>query len=206
MRYSRIELLAYDVLALLCLISLCWAFVCVGSQRQFEAPFDSVVKSMLILSNEEEDDMTRVLQKPVALLAVCLLAIGCAIAATMPQQADAKDLKITAGTVFNTATDLPLTDSTLASTNKTAFNEACDNSFYKFKTSARRDSRYKLTIKSYAGQLIYATIYNNSHHRIANVKVGSESLGLFNSDDSVLAYLLHCFCDQLADLGVVSRN
>ena len=117
--------------------------------------------------------MTHAKQRATALIVAFVLAIGCALAISMPQQAYAtKSTKLAAGTSFTTSTNLDLTDKNLMATNATKFNATNDNNFYKFTTSDR-NSRYKLTLRSYDGWRLYATVYDSSHHRIAHMVTSS---------------------------------
>lgn len=125
------------------------------------------------LSIDEEDDMTLAKQRTIALIVAFILAIGCALAISMPQQAYAtKSTKLAAGSSFTTSNNLALTDRDLAATNSTKFNATNDNNFYKFTTSDR-NSRYRLTLRSFDGWRLYATIYDASHHRIAHMATSS---------------------------------
>ena len=119
--------------------------------------------------------MTLVRQRVAAIVAMFALIAGCAFVAAAPQQqAYAVDTNLTAGSTFNAATNLALNNKQFASSNKTEFNEKADNNFYKFTTS-KRESRYKVTLRSYEGYTLYATIYDSSHHRIAYFKTTSTS-------------------------------
>ena len=110
--------------------------------------------------------MTGVQQRALTLFAALVLAVGCAIAIAMPQQAYAADTKLAAGSTFEKATVLSLTNDALKSSNRAEFNSKNDNNFYKFTTSSR-DSRYRLRLRSYDGLRIYVTLYDSTRHRIA---------------------------------------
>ena len=117
--------------------------------------------------------MTRVQLRVTALVAAFALLIGCAFAVASPQrQAYAADTNLTAGATFNAATNLALNNKKFSSSNKTEFNAKADNNFYKFTTS-KRESRYKLTLRSYEGYNIYCTVYDSGHHRIAYFRTKS---------------------------------
>ena len=122
--------------------------------------------------------MSTVQHRAFAMIAALALVVGCAMAAVCThQQAYAANTTLTAGTAFNTATNLAIANSSLSASNKTEFNSAIDNNFYKFTTSARAESTYKLTVRSYNGEVIYLTVYDATHHRIANMKTKAGATG-----------------------------
>ena len=118
--------------------------------------------------------MTRVQQRIALLAAALVLAAGCALALCMPQQAHAID-QLKAGSTAQTATAIPLTANGLVKSGKSEFNSSYDNCYYKFTTSSRASSSYKLKLKSYNSGVgyIYVTVYDATMHRVANMKVPS---------------------------------
>ena len=112
--------------------------------------------------------MTTVQRRLAITAAAFLLAIGCAIALSMPQQnAYAANTRLTPGNVITKATNLPLVGRELWTTNFATFNATNDSNFYKFQTS-NRDSRYKITLRSDdlgENEKLRVVIYDPSYHR-----------------------------------------
>jgi len=118
--------------------------------------------------------MTRVQQRATMLIAVLALAIGCALAIGMTQQAYAAVPKLAGGSTIEKATVLNYAadKKNLSITRRSEFNAAADNNHYKFTTSDR-DSRYRLKVASSMGYKIYITIRDASQHRIALMSTSS---------------------------------
>ena len=118
--------------------------------------------------------MTRVQKRATMLIAALVLAIGCALAIGMTQQAHAAVPKLAGGTTIERATVLNYAadKKNLSITRRSEFNAAADNNHYKFTTSDR-DSRYKLRVASSQGYKIYITIRDASQHRIALMTTSS---------------------------------
>lgn len=119
--------------------------------------------------------MTRVQQRVTMLIAAVVLAIGCALAIGMTQQAYAAVPKLAGGSTIEKATVLNYAADkvNLSITRRSEFNGSTDNNHYKFTTSDR-DSRYKLKVTSNMGYNIYVTIRDAGQHRIALMSTKSK--------------------------------
>lgn len=120
--------------------------------------------------------MTRVQKRATMLIAAFVLAIGCALALGMTQQAHAAVPKLAGGSTIEKATVLNYgaDKKNLSITRRSEFNGYADNNHYKFTTSDR-DSRYKLRVTSNEGYLIYVTIRDAGQHRIALMSSASKT-------------------------------
>ena len=120
--------------------------------------------------------MTRVQKRATLLIAAFVLAIGCALAIGMTQQAHAAVPKLAGGSTIEKATVLNYAadKKNLDITRRSEFNGNADNCHYKFTTSDR-DSRYKLKVASSQGYLIYITIRDAGQHRIALMSTASKT-------------------------------